>query len=281
MTHSRWTGCSSAGCRHTGCQVSATAHRARRIRRRVGGLTAWAWGVVVLTVPRNLRHLVSRENWRAMHLAAWRTVESWYRSAAGAWGVGVGGAVVAHPEGDSEPGAWAPHFNVVFPLAVRSAKGWTRIYTWQVKRSALDALRETWRVALGGILGFDLMQDVVVHYSYRATPAKIAHAFRYNFRVFGEWEAWTHRPRWFGALRAGAGHPGADPFGDGCSDYREDDEDAQGCPWCDGSAGFDVEDCKFFGAGRWWRRADDGEIEACRAPPGEGGADHGEPENAR
>lgn len=196
-------GCSRRACATPCCARHTAAERGRRVRAGLGLAGDCPWGVAVLTVPAEVRPaLLSPRKLAQGRALAWRVVREWCE-ARGVVG-DVGGVVLVHPEGDTKPGTWAPHFNVLWPCRAvvtdsPAVTGW-REFPAHVPPAALEDLRARWRAALAEWSGAALPETVQVFYEWRKAHKKQRHAARYFARGFAAWDGWTHRVVWYGVL---------------------------------------------------------------------------------
>lgn len=218
-------GCGRRNCVQDACRESVTMQRARRLWRVMGACGETAWGVVVLTVPGELRGRVNGATMARWRRDVWRLVRDWARD----WQwcdvrVSVGGAVVVHPCGEDEE-RWAPHFNVLYPL-VGLYRGRWRYAKVMVDRAALDDLRRRWKGYLR-TWGWRGTCQPQVKYEYRGSRRRRRHAARYFARGFPMWQGWTHRVVYYGVLACGK--VGALPEVEGVDEVKE-----YVCPKCGG-----------------------------------------------
>lgn len=94
--HQAYVGCLRQDCPK--CAPAFGQQRAKRLWDRYADL-ANRWGVAVLTVPPDLRHLVRLKDRRAWSAAAWSTVAEWVRGEGGGQPGQTGGVVYMHPVG--------------------------------------------------------------------------------------------------------------------------------------------------------------------------------------
>lgn len=229
-----WTGCCTRKCAH--CAGWVGRRRARRAWQKTHGGVKSRLGVLVFTIPPELRHHLKKpamlkEWWRRV----WGVVEEW---GARVWGqVRLGGSGWFHPcgsvnvcsvchrrqrrggEGESyvpaDKGAvccnrpmtteddsrWHPHFNVMFPLICMESG---RNLRWHKTKQDLHALREAWQAALSELTG-EAARLPVADYGWRGDDdehrdyVKKSHSLRYFARAFPTWSDWTSHTRWFGA----------------------------------------------------------------------------------
>ena len=198
---SSWRGCGDADCTQPGCQKKRATRRARRAWDRLAGVGPAPWASVVLTLPpaaRSWASTLARLGWIRQRASA--EVAEWIRvwSFAGR-DVRTGGFSVWHPEGDTAPGSWAPHMNVVVPLVGLAPDGRTIRGRFKLPPKALDDLRRRWGAVLAEAVE-DVRSVPHVHYSFRTDGAKKRHLLRYVLRSFPGWDARVIRVVWWGKL---------------------------------------------------------------------------------
>lgn len=203
-SHWRWQGCGQASCEQEGCQAHHTNRRAKRAWSRLQAFEGVPWGIVVLTIPGEVRETL-REKWAhgEVRKRAVAVVLEWARR----WGfhgvdVKLGGLVVAHPCGEN-PDIWAPHYNVIFPWVGETADGAYRRGRYHIPKHeaqrAFDDLRQRWSVELVE-LGWSPTCSPQVDYEWRRSDQQKRHSCRYFLRSFPKWQSWTHRVFWWGIL---------------------------------------------------------------------------------
>jgi hypothetical protein len=160
--------------------------------------------VVTLTVPEELRHLVTPEIVREAWPAVFACVEAWVLGCEGLNGWRLAGVGWFHPCGDSDSERWHPHWNVVFPLVAVSPEGmeWRELTKWRDKEKDFPKLRAAWSGTLGLLLGARVEKEYDVHYAFKESDSEKLHVLQYNSRSFPGWSAWTKYTRWLGFLNA-------------------------------------------------------------------------------
>ena len=210
-------GCGDVECTCPACEERHTRKRARRVRgvleRAAGRLGFDRPGLIqcTFTVPDSVRDDCDqaalarlRRKVREIlqyHLPIGSGMEPAVRGRPG-WSLGIVDTV--HPEGDKEPGAWAPHICVVIPSLVYHAgrSAWAHIGLFQSKQT-LYLIRCAWGIALHEVLGWPGEVDRCDFHLEYADPSdmkKWNHVVRYNFRHWPRYAGDFRRVVWSGWL---------------------------------------------------------------------------------
>ena len=175
------------------CYQRVKARRGDALVRRMG---ADGIGALVFTFPAPLHPYIGWRSVRNLRRMVADTVKRW---ADEIFGARVGFYVAFHPEGDSAPGRWKPHFHVAFSLRTehRVVRGFrTPLELGRLKSMWAEHLTELATVA--GVLDScetDPAGVVIPHVNYKyRTPDELAQLIkrvRYDARPFPDWSADT------------------------------------------------------------------------------------------
>jgi len=201
--HVKEAGCKKLSCRT--CYDEVRSRRARSVFDRLRPIRA-PWGIVVLTVPEELRSRAQGKQLDDLRRDARTMLASWFRWCAGirsdAKDFDVGMGEWTHPVGDKDD-VWKPHFNFIVPLLAvcQDRDDLHEIPSWRSERE-LGVLRRLWRRVLSKRLDATINCEVDVWYEYRKAKKKQHHAAKYFARPFPEWgPADVNKTRWYGWIR--------------------------------------------------------------------------------
>ena len=169
-------GCTKLTCES--CEPHLRARRAASIRDRIERVRgARALVYTILTVPPELREAAADVKiWNKWRAKIWR----WLKKNAG----GVFAVERSDPAGDSDPGLWHPHLNLLW-LQRDGFTGFLKV----------DALRAAWREIIGA------KRPVNVYSQYSANERKLGAWYWYMGRTWPHWAKTVKRHltvRWMG-----------------------------------------------------------------------------------
>ncbi len=198
--------CTSRRCTHKVCRRHALRERQKLLRPLAMDAFPGVWGVIVLTYAPEVRpKLKDRGVLRAARRAAALLVEGQLLAANGlsqaaGWRLGI--VSVDHPEGDTTPGEWKPHHNLLFPQLAFGPHGERAELRWMLTVAELAALRRAWRWLQETITRAPLGREADVWYQWRKGARKKGHALKYFPRTFPGWPASAQRLSYCGAFGA-------------------------------------------------------------------------------